>query len=414
MRLRVFQSSQGDCLLLEGKTSGRVLCDGGMAKSMRERVLPVLGKLRANNEKIDVAYVSHVDADHIGGILELLETEAEWRTYEFQKSSGNKKAKKPKNARPPEIGTLWQNAFRDQVELNQGDVEDLLAVAVPQLLASNRAELEHTGLALANVALGVNQALDVSRLVDADALNIPVNKLDDAGKPPRLLIADKQTKSIKVGSMNFRLLGPSEDELTRLRAGWNKYLKLKNKKDFKWESEDGVTMANVASVMFLVEEGEKLLLLTGDGIAKYIIQGLERLKLLDAHGSDGLHVDVLKVQHHGSEHNLDESFCRRVSADTYIFCGNGHSTNPEIKVIREIFASRLGPENVRALAPKAEGRPFRFVFSTNADLEDENVSPKKQIAHMRKVEEEATRLVAKSNGLLTCEFNQKAFIDVAI
>jgi hypothetical protein len=32
---------------------------------------------------------------------------------------------------------------------------------------------------------------------------------------------------------------------------------------------------------------------------------------------------ILKVQHHGSENNMDDALAERVSADHYVFCGNG-------------------------------------------------------------------------------------------
>ena len=38
MKLRIFQSAQGDCLLLEAKDKKLVLCDGGMRSSIKSHV----------------------------------------------------------------------------------------------------------------------------------------------------------------------------------------------------------------------------------------------------------------------------------------------------------------------------------------------------------------------------------------
>ena len=38
MKLSIFQSDKGDCLLLEAKSGELMLCDGGMAPSMRNHV----------------------------------------------------------------------------------------------------------------------------------------------------------------------------------------------------------------------------------------------------------------------------------------------------------------------------------------------------------------------------------------
>ncbi|MCZ7009746.1 hypothetical protein OH413_24250, partial [Salmonella enterica] len=107
----------------------------------------------------------------------------------------------------------------------------------------------------------------------------------------------------------------------------------------------------------LVEEEGHRILLTGDAHPDMILAGLKQAELL----RDGaLHVDVLKVQHHGSEHNMSPAFCRAVSADHYLFCGNGAHTNPELTVLDALLAARVGPAGQRARAPEAESRPFTF------------------------------------------------------
>ena len=60
---------------------------------------------------------------------------------------------------------------------------------------------------------------------------------------------------------------------------------------------------NLASLMLLARRADKRVLLTGDGHAADILQGPGAPAKLDDDGR--IHVDVLKVQHHGSEHNID-------------------------------------------------------------------------------------------------------------
>ena len=132
MKLDIFQSDKGDCILLESKNGRRILCDGGMSSSMSEHVAPILGKLRKANKKIDFAYVSHIDQDHISGVLRLLQDELDWRVFEHQKKTKNKKVKPPKAPRPPKIGGIWHNSFGSQFSNKKlKPVEDLLAAAVP-------------------------------------------------------------------------------------------------------------------------------------------------------------------------------------------------------------------------------------------------------------------------------------------
>src|SRR5687768_8678759 len=112
MKLKIFESNDGDCLLLESRDGRRILCDGGRTASMQAHVRDELGKLRKANKKIDIAYISHVDNDHITGVLALLQDELAWRVHDFRARNGSKKSA-PAFPRPPQIGTVWHNAFRD-------------------------------------------------------------------------------------------------------------------------------------------------------------------------------------------------------------------------------------------------------------------------------------------------------------
>ena len=69
MKIQIFQSEKGDCLLLEAADGTRFLCDGGMRPSMRSVVSKELAKLRTKGIKLAYVYVSHIDQDHISGLF---------------------------------------------------------------------------------------------------------------------------------------------------------------------------------------------------------------------------------------------------------------------------------------------------------------------------------------------------------
>lgn len=131
MRLTVFQSDKGDCILLTGEDGTRILADGGMRSSYREHVAPALGRLESAGSELDLLYVSHIDRDHIGGVLQLLDDLVDWRVHDFQQKSGNKDFPKPKQPRPPDPKKLWHNAFHDQLDKNAGEIQQLLAATPP-------------------------------------------------------------------------------------------------------------------------------------------------------------------------------------------------------------------------------------------------------------------------------------------
>lgn len=430
MKLRIFQSEKGDCLLLEGNAGGRMLCDGGMASSMQSHVRSELAKLRKQGQMIDYVYVSHIDQDHISGVLRLLEDELLWRVYDHHQNSGQPSAK-PKVPRPPQIGGIFHNAFRDQVDANLGKVTDMLATAANIGLSSSQSRFVALGAEMQNIALSVPEAIHVSHLASSRILGIPVNQLPGSSQPAKLLMVRAKQKSFPIGSMTFTIVGPTADEIEMLRDGWNAYLadpenltslrKLKDKLEksardvgqtqisqSEWESYKGVTVPNIASLMFMVEENGKRLLLTGDSQQDIILKGLKQTGYLN----DGsCHVDALKVQHHGSENNLDADFCRKVSADHYIFCGNGEHGNPDPRVIKTIYESRLGPSGARAVAPTAAGRSFTFWFSTTSNAQKPNSDEKESFAATEKL---VASLVSASNGQMKAQFNQGISISLAL
>jgi glyoxylase-like metal-dependent hydrolase (beta-lactamase superfamily II) len=112
MRLRVYQSDKGDCLLVSGTAGGHILVDGGMRQAFQDHVRADLGKMAAKKESLDLIYVSHIDQDHISGVLELLNTVMAWRVYEFRKKQGAK-VKAPAFPKMPVIKEIWHNAFSD-------------------------------------------------------------------------------------------------------------------------------------------------------------------------------------------------------------------------------------------------------------------------------------------------------------
>ncbi len=437
MKLRIFESAQGDCLLLEGKDKKLVLCDGGMQSSFKSHVRDELARLRTKGRELEFVYVSHIDSDHISGVMQLLQDEVEWRVFDFRSSLDDGAATKPNVPRPPVVNGLLHNSFSDQIGINTSrEVADLLAVAVPSLLASANLDLVNAALALQDIAVSIPEAITVSRLSAPDALDIPVNRVPGLSTTGRLLFFRDTVQSFRVGGMRFTIVGPGEQELTDLKTGWVNWLRdnktrvrdlrreLKRRIDEFSNGTPGspfdlggwngipdfqhVTAPNVASLMFMVEEDGKRLLLTGDSQQEKILTGLQQTGFL---GNQGLHVDVLKVQHHGSEHNMDPHFARQVSADHYVFCGNGLNGNPNPEVIDFVFNSRRGAPSERALAPIANGRRFHFWFSTTSAAQDPDSA--RRVA-FKGLEDHVKQLRQSSQGQLVLHFNQATAIELKI
>ncbi|MBN1373602.1 MAG: MBL fold metallo-hydrolase [Anaerolineaceae bacterium] len=397
MRLNIFPSDKGDCLLLTSADNKKVLIDGGMRASYSQFVAAQLPRLARNG--LDLVYVSHIDSDHIGGILQLMDDLVAWRRYDYQVANNNPSYPMPQAPRPPRPKVIWHNAFKDQTQDNKGLIEEQLVAnlsilsADPQVIGEDLLDLRET---TGDLVTSVREGLLLSSRVSAKQLGIQVNPQFNG----ETIFAEKAATPIPLGRMQIQVIGPLKADLEKLRDEWNDWLDRNQKtvKHIRKEMEDDpafaymtegmkllsyirsfanalgnrglVTTPNLASLMLYVKEGKKTLLLTGDGHYRDILEGLKQRGLLDADGK--LHVNVLKVQHHGSEHNAHQDFTRRITADHYIFCGNGAHNNPDLNVVDMMIAEHLlhGPTS-----------PFKFWFNSSV----KKAGNEKNAEHMRKL-----------------------------
>ena len=97
MKLNVFQSGSGDCLLLSSDDGHHILVDGGFNKNYTENVRDNLQGITGGS--LDLVCVSHIDSDHISGILKMLDQEVDWRVFKNHQND------------PPGTSTFSQPAF---------------------------------------------------------------------------------------------------------------------------------------------------------------------------------------------------------------------------------------------------------------------------------------------------------------
>jgi hypothetical protein len=349
--LDVRRARKGDCLLLHYGTSARpalAMIDGGPASVYKPHLKPRLLEIRKKRKlpagkplPVDLLMVSHVDDDHIQGILDLTREEIE-----------------RKSARQPRLLNVlgfWHNSFDALIghtpdELTATFTAGLGAAAAgggglpddavdaveeaSEVEPEERTEVVRSGLkVLASIAQGHRLRLD------AEALGFPLNPEFDG----KLVMARKGAGAIDVpGGLKLTVAGPMQPELTALHKkhqDWLRDLKAKGKKP-----EDALaayvdkSVPNLSSIVVLAEAEGKRMLLTGDARGDKVLKGLELVGLLKRRGK--MKVDVLKVPHHGSAANLADDFFKRVVATHYVFSGDGEHGNPEREALEMLFRAR--------------------------------------------------------------------------
>ena len=221
MQLTVFQSGKGDCLLLaDTGDKTRILVDGGMPDAYSEHVAPALSALRKKKKKdIDLVYVSHIDQDHIGGILRMLDDEVLWRVHEHQVKSGNRTHPVPSVPRPPKIGGLWHNAFANNCRSRRSRSLKPSPLWRRSCLAPYRRATGHRPHA--------GRAGFQRRGSDACVTPYWRHATQDPAEPAgagQPLMRRKGQKPIKLGLFQITVLAPGAKQLEALRAQWAAWL----------------------------------------------------------------------------------------------------------------------------------------------------------------------------------------------
>lgn len=343
--LDVRRARKGDCLLLHfgSKTEpGLIMIDGGPRNVYTPHLKPRIQQIRkarklADNEplNVDLLMVSHVDDDHIQGILEL--------TGEMLVSQA---AHKPL---PLRVLNFWHNSFdniigNDPKELAAGFEGKFGAASTTTELpnditvdADDPNLEEEVIVSSLKVLASIKQGAKLRG--DAKKLKFPSN-LEFDGK---LILAAEDGGPIDIADgLTLTVVGPMQPELKKLHDKHDAWLKELKKKGMTPEEALAAyvdkSVPNLSSIVVLAQAGDKSILLTGDARGDKILEGLEMVGLLDAHGRMKVH--LLKVPHHGSANNLDDDFFERLTADHYVFSGNGEHGNPERESLEMLVKAR--------------------------------------------------------------------------
>jgi hypothetical protein len=328
--LEAIRAKHGDCLLLHcGKTTAPdlYLIDGGTKGVYKQFLKKRLEKIRAGKEQLDIrlAMVSHVDDDHIKGILDMT---AELRT---QTQSGQAVSYRIRN--------LWHNSFDDVLGNGAKTLEAAGAARLGVASANEASKLpipfrnEEAAFRLASVGQG-RTLRD-----DAKLLNLRVNK---PGAKGMVMAADKPIATPFTAGVELHILGPTQPLIDEFLAEWDKFIK----KEKLNVAGAGLELAefldesafNLASIVVLARAEGKEILLTGDARGDFVLESMEQAGMLKKNGKRRL--DILKVPHHGSNRNVDAGFFRRLPADHYVISGDGEHGNPDVDTIEMIFEAR--------------------------------------------------------------------------
>lgn len=327
--LDVQRARKGDCLLIHYGSCdkpGLALIDGGPSQVYKSYLQPRLAQLRKARGlgadaalDIDLLVVSHIDDDHVNGIIDLTEELVN--------------AVDARQPLPWKVRSFWHNTFDDIIGNTSDELLSSVTASFGAAALSGEPDTEGLDPDAAMVLASVAQGFRLRD--DAKKLKLRINP-EFKGK---LVMATGDGEKIDMGKcLTLTVAGPMQEELVALQKEHEAFLK-KHQDDKKTRaalaSFTDTSVANLSSLVLLAEVEDKRMLLTGDARGDKILQGLELAGLLQKNGA--MHVDILKVPHHGSNRNIEPIFFRRITADHYVFSGNGEHGNPERETLRMLL-----------------------------------------------------------------------------
>jgi beta-lactamase superfamily II metal-dependent hydrolase len=312
-RIEMLSARQGDALWIEYGDAARprrLLIDAGTPETWCV-VEAKLAALPAEHRRLELLVVTHIDKDHIGGALPLLED----------------------TKLGVQLGEIWFNGYRHLAAGLEpmGPVEG-------ELLTTRIAERGYRW----------NDAFDGQ----AVALR------DDAAPPVRTL----------EGGLTLTVLAPRPRELAKLQPVWAALvgehgldpaaptaeptpvppgLELLGGESVealaRRPSNADTSLPNASSIVLLAEFEGYRALLCADGKPGVILASIERL-LGDAPPGARLELDAFKLPHHGSRANVNLSLLKRVQAPIHLVSTDGTQTrHPSPEAIARVIVTQERP-----------------------------------------------------------------------
>ena len=305
MKLKMLPALAGDCLEIkfDGCTPGMVIIDGGMGKECRYILKNDVCDWKDKNGPVDLAILTHMDNDHISGFLSLIKDEKINDEY---------------------LSEMWFN-YGEKIERSVSNEKKRLYVEDNSCLTSCKQGKElYEYLKIKNIPLVAPIISGMKKQADQWCLEV--------------ISPSEECLDEFVSSDEYQVI---EDEVADLQTA-------ARKNDYGYSVEDllkrtfdesSVTKANASSVAVLVSDNDHSILCLGDAKSSEVERELRRRGYYE---NNPLHVDFVKVSHHGSSHSTSGSLIRILDCRNYLISTNWKGL-PTKECLARIVENALEP-----------------------------------------------------------------------
>lgn len=317
-------AKQGDAIWIRwGEAAGphQIFVDmgtEGIGKNIRQQIKA----MDEDKRKLDLLVISHVDADHIGGVLTCL--------AEADPLSGF------------EVDDVWFNGF---VHLSGGTI-----VPSPDLEPMGPAQGERLSNWLKTQKWNKAFAGEPVRRVPGEPLKTVTLhddlKLTVIGPTPDRLNdfidtwEEEVQKAIEAGSLDPAIVAPGLEPL-----GSSNPPVLEFEDDLEILAESAISSdkskANGSSIALLLEYKGCKVILSGDAFSDDLVDGINAVS-----PGERLHVEVCKLPHHGSKKNVHKALVESLDCDNWLISTDGtRFKHPDAEAIARVisFSSDTNP-----------------------------------------------------------------------
>lgn len=320
-RIHMLPAQDGDCFLVEtGSRPHRILIDGGRRDTAAE-IESLLDALDPAERRIDLMVLTHIDEDHVAGLVKLLASPARLS-----------------------VGEVWFNGL-DHARRADGQRFKLRVQPEPAPAVAEREELAMLGVRSARDfvnALAVRRCSWNALLTDGVAwveptVPLPSVPLPEGGRitllgPPRTklaafanswkgaferLLESEAQEATMLSGREHQLPPPRPDEIFRLALN---------------EDAPDTSKVNGTSIVLVIEFGGRRALFAADAHPGDVAVALGRF------GGEGrVRFDAVKVAHHGSARNNTSELIDRLDSPLWLISTNGAHDHPNREAIARIL-----------------------------------------------------------------------------
>ncbi|MGB5466825.1 MAG: MBL fold metallo-hydrolase [Sedimenticolaceae bacterium] len=302
-RLEVLPARYGDCIWIEYGEDPvrRLLIDGGAPGVYKKTLKPRLMQLSDEERKFELLVVTHVDYDHIRGIIELaLDNKLPFKAEDVWFNGFRHIPDKPEDVLAGKHGEqLTDLILRNGASWNAHGF-GMEAVVVPEKGPLPRVEFDGgLNLTLMSPTIPMLATLRKDWEQSCEDINITPDELEEARKEGRFETLDASRPGAAPEPKR-----PDIEQLLRERF------------------EEDNSAANGSSIAFLLEYKTLRILLAGDAHPSTLVETIRRL------GEGKLALDACKLPHHGSRGSVSADLIKHLDCNAYIFSSNGDKFSP--------------------------------------------------------------------------------------